>query len=179
MLTQCLRATVVAAAATAAIVSASAPVGVAVASSRTQAEQSRIGHGHAQPASRFDSALLGHSNRARAAHRTSGYSMSRTLSSVARRWAQHLARTGVLAHNPSLTKQITSLCPRWTAIGENVGVVNAANDRELFAAYMASPEHRANILDPAYRQIGIATVKVTTATGQVREWDVMDFGDRC
>jgi uncharacterized protein YkwD len=43
---------------------------------------------------------------------------------------------------------------------------------------MHSPEHRANILDKNYRQVGIATVK-RVVDGQTTQWDVMDFGNHC
>jgi uncharacterized protein YkwD len=179
MLTQCLRATVVVAATAAAIVGASTPTGIAIASSPTHPALPQVRHAQALRVRGFDSALLGHSNRARAAHDAGRYAMNRKLWAVAHHWAEHLAHAGVLEHNPQLTKELSVQCPRWTAIGENVGVVNEAGEGDLFAAYMASPEHRANILDRRYRQVGIASVKVTTASGQVQEWDVMDFGNHC
>jgi uncharacterized protein YkwD len=104
--------------------------------------------------------------------------MSRKLWTVAHGWAEHMARTGQLAHNPQLESEITTKCPDWTNIGENVGVVYDASGKQLFQAYMHSPVHRANILDDRYRQVGIATVRVVRH-GRVEEWDVMDFGNHC
>jgi uncharacterized protein YkwD len=48
--------------------------------------------------------------------------------------------------------------------------------------WMASPEHRANILNPAWRQIGIAAVNSPSAPGTYGGHDVTvvttDFGVR-
>lgn len=126
----------------------------------------------------YDTKMLAHSNEARANAHAHGYAMNRKLWKVAHAWAEHLAKTGDLAHNPNLTSQVTKRCPAWTAIGENVGVVYGDSVDQLFQAYMNSPEHRANILDKHYRQVGIATVKVIR-NGQVEQWDVMDFGNHC
>jgi uncharacterized protein YkwD len=126
----------------------------------------------------YDAHLLKHSNHARTSNHTSDYTMNHKLWKVAHAWAKHLAATGVLEHNPSLAARVGKICPNWTAIGENVGVVYGNSANTLFQAYMHSPEHRANILDKSYRQVGIATVK-TTVNGQVQQWDVMDFGNHC
>lgn len=126
----------------------------------------------------YDHKLLDHSNNARQSVRRPKYTMNHKLWVVAHGWAKHLARTGSLAHNPNITAQITKRCPEWTAIGENVGVVYGKSVDSLFHAYMKSPEHRANILDRRYHQIGIATVKVLR-NGSTQEWDVMDFANHC
>lgn len=140
---------------------------------------SASGHHHRSVAVRsYDTKMLAHSNAARAQAHTAGYAMNHKLWKVAHAWAAHLAKTGVLAHNPNLTSQVTKRCPAWTAIGENVGVVYGDSVDQLFQAYMSSPEHRANILDKHYREVGIATVKVIR-NGQVEQWDVMDFGNHC
>jgi hypothetical protein len=54
-----------------------------------------------------------------------------------------------LYHNPSLTSQV----PNWQAVGENVGEGPGVND--IATAFMQSPEHRANILDHDFTQIGV------------------------
>jgi uncharacterized protein YkwD len=168
MLTRRIRVLVIAAASAATILGLATPAGVAATASS---------HHHSQVRS-YDAHLLAHSNSARTSDNTHSYKMNHKLWNVAHKWAEHLAHTGVLEHNPALEHQISNRCPRWTAIGENVGVVYGNSVRELFRAYMQSPEHRANILDRSYHQVGIATVKVTRH-GQVQEWDVMDFGNHC
>jgi len=46
-------------------------------------------------------------------------------------------------------------------IGENLALGNFKNDEALVAAWMASPGHRANILNTKYTQIGVAVGKGT------------------
>jgi uncharacterized protein YkwD len=56
---------------------------------------------------------------------------------------------------------------RWT-VGENLawGVGELASARGLINAWMNSPAHRANILKPAYREIGIAIAMGTPKDGK-------------
>ena len=90
------------------------------------------------------------SARANAGRRT--LSLQSDLSAVAYRWSQHMASTGTLAHNPSLTRQVT----HWRWVGENVGYGPSWSAVEV--AFMNSPAHRSNILDRDYSQIGIGVV---------------------
>ncbi|MBI2034909.1 MAG: hypothetical protein HYT11_04220 [Candidatus Levybacteria bacterium] len=49
----------------------------------------------------------------------------------------------------------------YIAIGENLALGNFANDEALVAGWMASPGHRANILDVRYQEIGVAVLQGT------------------
>ncbi|MBV9485322.1 MAG: CAP domain-containing protein [Frankiaceae bacterium] len=158
-----------AAAASVSMAAAVAPSGAAAAGKHPAA---------ASYARSYDAHLLAHSNTVRSSRHTHDYVMNHKLWVIAHAWAKHLAKTGTLAHNPRLSQRISKVCPHWTAIGENVGMVTGTDANTLFQAYMRSPEHRANILSRHYRQVGIATVK-TTVNGQVVQWDVMDFGNHC
>lgn len=56
----------------------------------------------------------------------------------------------------------------WSKLGENVGAVSTPTEspdspRQLMDAYMASPHHRENVLDPAWTQIGVGDVSGPTA----------------
>jgi uncharacterized protein YkwD len=126
----------------------------------------------------YDHRMLLHANRARTAHQVSPLSMSSKLHGVAQTWAQHLAKTGRLVHNPKLEAQVAQRCPHWTAIGENIAYGNGRHPRTVFRAYMHSPGHRANILDKRYAQVGIATVTVHRH-GRLEQWNVMDFANHC
>lgn len=46
-------------------------------------------------------------------------------------------------------------------IGENLAMGNFATSREVVTAWMNSPTHKKNILDPQYREIGVAVKKAT------------------
>lgn len=73
---------------------------------------------------------------------------------MARDWALNQATKDLLYHNPNLVAGITTHGSRvWGTVGENVGRGWSADS--LFEAYMNSPGHRANILDPDFRYLGI------------------------
>ena len=48
----------------------------------------------------------------------------------------------------------------YIALGENLALGNFAGDTGVIAAWMASPEHRANILNTHYTEIGVAAKQV-------------------
>lgn len=93
-------------------------------------------------------------NHDRAAHGLRGYRVSSDLTQIARSQAMRMAKTNTLYHNPRLRYVVTSY--RWA--GENVGY--APNAAALERAFMKSPEHRANILNRKYTQVGIGAVVV-------------------
>lgn len=69
----------------------------------------------------------------------------------ASRWAKRLARTGKFEH-----QDLSGVmgCPRVWAAGENIAY-GFNEPQDVVAAWMASPGHRAIILDPKYTQLGI------------------------
>jgi hypothetical protein len=93
--------------------------------------------------------------------------VSGALSSVAAAWADHMAATGALAHNPGLSGSVSG----WTLIGENVGQTLASQGASgAEALFMGSSAHRGNILDPRYNQVGVGV----TRSGPYL-WVVVDF----
>jgi hypothetical protein len=78
------------------------------------------------------------------------------VAAIALSWSTQMAATGVLAHNDAYFSPATGAALGSGARGENVaftGSVDAAN-----YAFMNSPGHRANILDPRFTDVGIAVV---------------------
>ena len=71
------------------------------------------------------------------------------LQSFAQQRADEMARTKRLAHTTSLGSKISG----WRRLGENVG--RGPTLQEIQTAFMASPSHRENILDPDFTQIGV------------------------
>lgn len=71
------------------------------------------------------------------------------------------AANGVLAHTPSLTAGVTE---NWLKLGENVGV--GPDVATIFSAFVNSPRHYANLVDPAFTHIGIGV----TIDGSGRMW---------
>lgn len=87
------------------------------------------------------------------------------LTDIADDWAHHLAVTQDLIHNPNLKDLVCC----WSLVGENVGY--GPDEKTIFLAFMASPEHRDNILEPRYRLIGIGRERDITG----RLWLVQVF----
>lgn len=72
-----------------------------------------------------------------------------------RDWAAHMASTGTLAHAPDLSVGVTVY---WTKLGENVGVAPQGQIQQLFDAFVASPAHLQNLVDPQFRYVGVGVV---------------------
>jgi uncharacterized protein YkwD len=123
----------------------------------------------------FDARLLADINHARAAHGIRKLSVVAGTTDIAHGWSCKLASLRYLEHNPYLASQLdTHGSYYWTAYGENVGVIpRSGTADQLFHAYMNSAPHRANILDPDYKYIGVFT-KRTSAF----RWNTLDFVGR-
>jgi Cysteine-rich secretory protein family len=92
------------------------------------------------------------------------------LSTVAQAWANKLAAAGTLSHNPALQTLVTN----WTVLGENVGM--AGDVPTVQNAFMHSPEHKANILDPRFTQMGVGSAtSIYPSCGCPVLWVVVDF----
>ena len=113
-----------------------------------------------------DSNYLSTLNQERASRGIPPLHMSADLVRVAHAWALEMARTGVLRHNPRLRSQV----PNWWEVGENVG--DGPDMADLAQAFWNSPEHRANILDRHYTDVGISVVR---ADGRI--WMTVVFRD--
>jgi len=100
-----------------------------------------------------EGAFVSDTNSARSDHGLRAYAVSGDLTSVARRWAAHMAATRTLAHNPNYGSEVCC----WTQIGENVGEGQSVS--QIQRAFMNSPEHRANILSTSFTQVGIGTAR--------------------
>jgi hypothetical protein len=94
------------------------------------------------------SSLVALTNQARAAQGLAPLANTVVLAAVAQAQANRMAAANVLAHNPDLS---TDVCC-WAGLGENVGY--GGSTAILDSAFLASPDHRANIMGH-YNQIGI------------------------
>jgi len=122
--------------------------------------------------SSFDARLLYDINHARTSRGIRALTLVAGTTDVAHGWSCHMASGSVLAHNLHLGSQLdTHGSSLWTTYGENVGVESSSYGADhLFRMYMNSPMHRANILDPSYRYLGMWTKR---ANG--RRWNTLDF----
>lgn len=91
-----------------------------------------------------------------------------SLSIKADRWAQHLRDMCGLEHS-----QLADGAPdEWLKLGENVGYGGTIT--QVHDAYLRSPGHRANILDPSFTSMGAAAV-YGVCSGQHRVFTVQVF----
>ena len=74
------------------------------------------------------------------------------LVAKARSWAATMAAAGRIWHS-TLSDGITA---DWKKLGENVGMGGTVDG--LFAAFVASPHHYENLVDPAFDSVGIGVV---------------------
>ena len=129
---------------------------------------------HLTAALGVDLGVLQQLNQTREAHRLAPVTLSRNLTAAARQHSDDMLAKGYFAHNSSNGEQfwqrIEAFYPEprsgYWSVGENLywtpGLATAPGSMK---AWMASPPHRANILNPAWREIGIATVSSADATG--------------
>lgn len=75
-----------------------------------------------------------------------------------RRLADHRALSHQFSGEPELTSRVGATGVRFSAVAENVAVADDAEEAHL--AFMGSPGHRANILNPQYNAVGIAAARI-------------------
>jgi len=98
--------------------------------------------------------MLSWVNRARADHGAPALKMDPYVVKVAHDHNVDMASKNELFHSTNLSYKLRSV--NWSTWGENVGA--GVDAYGLFKAYMASPDHRANILNPDFDHVGISFV---------------------
>ena len=80
---------------------------------------------------------------------------------VALDWAEKMAASGVLSHNPNYASQVPS---GWSRVGENVALGHRTATA-MHDGWMSSAGHRANILGD-FTDIGVASIQFSTSCGR-------------
>jgi len=88
----------------------------------------------------------------------------------ARQYFEHISPTG---EGPDYLAKVVGY--DYLMIGENLALGNYKNDKTLLEAWMNSPGHRANILNPKYKEMGVA-VKQGKMYGLPTWLAVQEFG---
>lgn len=85
--------------------------------------------------------------------------LNATLEQVAAQYARDLATYGYMDHTgrdgSSPAQRITRSGYRWREVGENLAS-GIMTPESAVAGWLHSPEHCANLMDPAFRQMGVA-----------------------
>jgi uncharacterized protein YkwD len=101
-------------------------------------------------------ALLHEINRVRAAHGLQRLSFDPVLARAALSHSRSMAATGTFAHGAFRTRMLRF---RVTGpfVGENLawGVGSSGSPQGIVTAWLHSPEHRANLLRPGFRRVGL------------------------
>ena len=92
------------------------------------------------------------------------------LASTSCGWTDHMVAVATLAHDPNLASEVSSVEASWTKAGENVGVGGDVDS--LFQAFVNSPAHYRNLVDPAFNGIGVC---VTWAADHSRMYTTHRF----
>jgi uncharacterized protein YkwD len=95
--------------------------------------------------------MLGWVNHARVEHGAHKLKMDNDVVNVAHDHNVDMATKDELFHSTNLGYKLRSVS--WSTWGENVGA--GVDAYGLFKAYMASPDHRANILNKNFDHVGI------------------------
>jgi uncharacterized protein YkwD len=139
----------------------------------------------------LDQAIVLQLNETRTAHRLRPLALSPALASAAASHSRSMLRGGFFAHESQDGSSFVLRLRRfyrpagyasWSA-GENLLYDTGALDAQTaIRAWLASPEHRRNMLDPSWREVGVAAMHSASAGGTFggdATWVVtMDFGVR-
>jgi uncharacterized protein YkwD len=105
---------------------------------------------------RTEARLLRDLNRVRAEHGLTPLRYDAHLQRAARAHTREMLATGVFQHG-AFDVRLVRFAVKGTVIGENLAWGDGARGTAdgILAAWLASPEHRANLLRPAFTRIGI------------------------
>lgn len=144
----------------------------ASASAHRTSPQSHAGSLVALPS--LSSQVVAAVNRVRLAHGRQALATAAGLKAAALQHSIEMGNDGYFAHDShdgtAFWKRLQAFYPApasgcWS-VGENLvyagGEMNAGQAMQL---WMKSPEHRRNLLDPRWRQLGVAAVQMTAAGG--------------
>ena len=111
-----------------------------------------------------EQSLVVEMNRVRAAHGLRPLRLDATLERAARAHSYDMVRRQYFAHG-AIGPRLASFGVRGPRVGENIawGVGARARARVIVNSWLASPSHRANLLRPGFRRIGIGRAVGTFA----------------
>jgi uncharacterized protein YkwD len=113
---------------------------------------------HAATLSRSERTMIGAVNDVRAAHNLRPLRIDATLVRAARDYSATLMRRDIFTHG-AFGPRLASYGASGSLFGENLAWAtgDGATALAFLRAWMASPGHRANLLRPTWKRIGIGT----------------------
>ncbi len=107
----------------------------------------------AAPSAAMRNAVVCLVNRQRAARRLPALRASARLDHAAQQWTNVMISSGTFSHGTDFSGRISATGYFWSAAGENIAT-GFQTPRQAVSAWMASPDHCHNILDPSYADVG-------------------------
>ncbi|HEX9681500.1 MAG TPA: CAP domain-containing protein [Acidimicrobiales bacterium] len=104
-----------------------------------------------------DSYMVNRINELRASKGLGSLSVDSHLFDVALNWTNQMAADDQLYHNPNLASDVNER--DWVKLGENVGRTTGTV-QDVQKAFEESPGHYANLVDPDFTHVGIASRRV-------------------
>lgn len=101
--------------------------------------------------------MLLETNQSRHVFGRANLAINREMSKIARRHSSWMASTGKFKHTGDPARVDLQGTP-WHCWGENIAV-SGGTMRDVEKAFMASKEHKANILDPCFRHVAIGVFR--------------------
>ena len=124
--------------------------------------------------SALESGLLAQINEVRRAHGLAPLALSSSLTAAARQHSSEMGRDGYFAHESFDHSAFWKRVQRYYAargwhswsVGENLlWSAPTVGPGQALTMWMNSPEHRANLLNPSWRQVGLGCVHFAAAPG--------------
>ena len=109
-----------------------------------------------------EASLLRQMNTVRAQHGLGRLTLDRPLQRAARAHSHEMIAADVFQHG-AFASRMAAFHVRGSLAGENLawGTGSYGSARGVVAGWLASPEHRANLLRPSFRRVGIASIGAT------------------
>jgi uncharacterized protein YkwD len=157
-----------------ALLMASAPSALA-ADSQAPCADAHVAITQAQPA-QMRVAVLCLVNQQRTAHGLPKLTPSDKLDRAAQGWTDSMVDSDEFTHGSAFMDRISATGFDWTTVGENIAT-GYETPASVVRGWMNSPGHCANILDPAYREVGtgVSARRIPRASTEVGTW-TQDFG---
>jgi uncharacterized protein YkwD len=115
-------------------------------------------------------------NQQRNRHGLPDLKVSAKLNRSAQSWNQGMVASRNFTHGSNFAGRISAVGYNWQTAGENIAT-GFSTPRSVVGAWMASPDHCRNILDPNFRDVGTgeSPAAVGTWATQPSTW-TQDFG---
>jgi uncharacterized protein YkwD len=127
------------------------------------------------PVAALRAAVLCLVDQQRAARGLSALADSGDLDSSAQSWTETMVSSGRFTHGSDFGRRFAAAGYDWSAVGEDIAA-GANTPATAMMAWMASPEHCANILDPAFTGVGIGVDPSSVGGGVHGATWTEDFG---